>query len=243
VNKDRDPPRGPQLPHWLFLPPEARGKSHAWRALRNTGESFAQIRKHLPHYTPEQVERLRALLQQPKLPADMVEFARRWREWWEEQAQAAQVHEQPPNPEPAEPESIESQSKPIESESEPIESEPELFEAQPKPIEAQPELIESEPELIESELDQLIEPSNERRVGHPRLDIPYIDEALAALRETRSDPRLKVEKKDKNFVFDFLEKRGIKLDREEKDSTIYRRITNDRRARLQLGIVTQQKEL
>jgi hypothetical protein len=96
-NKIKGPPRGPQLPAFFFLSPEEREKSPAWRALRNTGESLARVRKHLPQYPPEQLERMRALRRQAQLPAGMVEFARRWRAWWPEQAQqAAQTPDQQP---------------------------------------------------------------------------------------------------------------------------------------------------
>jgi len=91
-DKDKAPPRGPQLPRFLFLSPEERDKSPIWRALRDIGESFARIRDRLPRYAPEQLERLRAT--QSQLPTRVLELVRRWREWWEEQAQAAQAPEQ-----------------------------------------------------------------------------------------------------------------------------------------------------
>jgi len=98
VSQGKGPPHGPQLPRWLFLSPEERETSPIWRALRDMDESRAAIQKHLPQYTPEQLERLRALLTQPKLPADVAESARRFREWWQDQEQALAATQVPAQP-------------------------------------------------------------------------------------------------------------------------------------------------
>ena len=112
MNKDnKQPSHGPQLPHFLFLSPEEREKSPIWRTLRDMGQSLATIQKHLPQYMPEQLERLRTMLTQPRLPADAAKSVRRFQEWWREQSEAAQACEQPVNP-PAE--SIERPAEPVE---------------------------------------------------------------------------------------------------------------------------------
>jgi hypothetical protein len=68
--------------------------------------------------------------------------------------------------------------------------------------------------------------------GQPPVEIEGLDETLAALDKKRPDPRLRVTKADINFVFDDLDKRGVKLDREEKESTIRRRVADHRQALL-----------
>jgi hypothetical protein len=108
VPEDKGRPRGPQLPRWLFLSPEERERSPIWRKLRALNEGAAHVQKY---FTPEQLERLRAMRLQ--LPSHVVELGQRWRGCWEEQAQAAQAAEQPSD-QPAEQllESVEQSARP-----------------------------------------------------------------------------------------------------------------------------------
>src|SRR5262245_8347936 len=117
VPEDKDRPRGPQLPHWLFLSSEERERSPIWRKLRALNEGAARVQKY---FTPEPLERLRAMRLQ--LPAHVVELGQRWRVWWEEQVQAAQAAEQPSD--------------------QPVEQPPESPSADPLPVEQPLESVE-----------------------------------------------------------------------------------------------------
>jgi hypothetical protein len=202
----------PSSPAQLF-PPARLVRSAIWQQEQR---ALAKLRGVLPQYTPEELEKLRAMLKTPELPADggvppqLLELLREERKRRAEEEAAEETAEQ------AAGQSVEQAAeRPPEQ----------LLEQQPEPRQQPP------PEPPSVGQQQVLK----KPKLNARLEIPHLGEALEALAKIYSDPRKKVTASDIRFVIQDLAKKKVVIRQKPPDDqrqTIRRRIKEDRERRM-----------